>query len=204
MAQRVVGATTNLSTAGKFCDVETLLDHLVALRLSNNNNKKQITRVIAALTRLQLQKHLVAKEGNSLRRLWRIWTDILVTGQSSITNLEHIILAECSDFTFAQNILYHALSMTDTYDNFKSSLDILPPAATFSEENAVSHITAPTLAAPAKSRVLSTEILRGKVLAAWIQSGGSINNICDSQDVIQKLVRYRHHSSCMQRGLKRG
>ena len=202
MACSIEGGNADTSTAAKFCDVETLLDRLVALRLSNTKNEKQISEVIDALTRLQLQKRLIATEGGALRRLWRIWIDIWATGQSSITNLDSLILAECSNLMFAQNILYHVLSMADKYDNYKSKdtntqTHVLPPATAHSSEDAVPHITAPTLAPDIKSIPLSARTLQGKVFTAWIRSGGDIDKIYDSRDLIQKLVYEREVISQM-------
>lgn len=115
-----------------------------------------------------------------------------------MTNLEELLLAECSDLAFAQNIVYHAMSMADKYENYKINQHkkhTPQPAAAASADDTVSHITAPTLALATNNMPMSAESLQGKVLAAWIRSGGDIRKIYNSRDVIQKLVRW-HGKSC--------
>ena len=198
MAHRADGANNDLSTTANFVDVETLLDCLLTLRLSNTDNGKQSAKVIETLMRIQMQRRLIAVEGDPLRRLWTIWMDILATGQSSITNLEQILLSACSDAMFTQNMFYHTVSMTKKYEDFKSTIlntkSASAPTSSSCNEDAVSlsqsRVTAPTLVLDASNRPVSAGSLQGKIGASWVRSGGDIKQIYDSRDVIQKLVRY--------------
>ena len=195
MDDKAVGAHNGLLlNSAIFVDVETLLDCLLTLRLSNSDNQKQIAGVVDSLTRLQLQRRLLAVEGDPLRRLWTIWMDIFATGQSSITNLEKILLAACSDIMFTQNMFYYVMSMAEKYEDFKNNTSDTQSASALasSKDGAVSlsqsHVTAPTLVSDARNRPVSARSLQGKVVASWVRSGGDIKQIYDSRDVIQKLV----------------